>query len=74
VAATLTRVATRIEIEQLKSLLDEGAQLVDVLPEDDYAGEHLPRALSIPLKQLDAETTASLGKQNPVVVYCNDYL
>ena len=66
--------ATRIEIQQLKALLEQGAQLVDVLPEAEYGEEHLPRAVNIPLKQLDAATTAGLDKKNPVVVYCSDYL
>ena len=66
--------ATRIEIQELKALLDDGAQLVEVLPEAEYRDEHLPRAVSIPLKQLDRETTAALDKKNPVVVYCWDYL
>ena len=66
--------ATRIEIEQLKALLDDGAQLVEVLPEAEYREEHLPGARSIPLKLLDAATTAPLDKKNPVIVYCWDYL
>ena len=66
--------ATRIEIHELKALLDDGAQLVEVLPEAEFAEEHLPGALSIPLKQLDVTTTAPLDKKNPVVVYCWDYL
>lgn len=65
---------TRIEIQELKSLLASGAQLVEVLPEDEHREEHLPNALNIPLKQLDASTTAVLDKANPVVVYCWDYL
>ncbi len=59
---------------QLRALLDDGAQLVEVLPEPEYREEHLPGAINIPLKQLDAQTTASLDKKDPVVVYCNDYL
>ena len=66
--------ATRIEIQQLKALLDDGAQLVEVLPEAEYREEHLPGAQSIPLKQLDAATTAALDTTNPVIVYCWDYL
>ena len=66
--------ATRIEIQQLKALLEQGAQLVDVLPEAEYGEEHLPRAVNIPLKRLDPSTTAGLDKKNPVVVYCWDYL
>ena len=65
---------TRSEFEELRQLLDAGAQLVEVLPPAEYRDEHLPGAVSIPLKQLDAETTAALDKRSPVVVYCWDYL
>jgi rhodanese-related sulfurtransferase len=51
----------------------EHAQLVEVLPADEFADEHLPGAINIPLKTLDAESTASLDRQRPVIVYCNDY-
>ena len=54
--------------------MDEGAPVVEVLPEDDFSELHLPGAVNIPLKELDAETTAGLDKANPVVVYCWDYL
>ena len=64
----------RIEIDQLKELLAGGAQLVEVLPSEEYKEQHLPGAVNIPLKQLDAKTTASLDRANPVVVYCWDYL
>jgi rhodanese-related sulfurtransferase len=66
--------ADRVDITGLRSLLDGGAQLVEVLPEEDYRELHLPGAVNIPLKELDAETTAGLEKSNPVVVYCWDYL
>ena len=65
---------TRIEIDRLRELQSAGAQLVEVLPPEEYEEEHLPGAVSIPLKRLDAETTATLNKTNPVVVYCWDYL
>jgi rhodanese-related sulfurtransferase/CBS domain-containing protein len=65
---------TRIEIDRLQRLLADGAQLVEVLPADRYAKQHLPGAINIPLKELDASTTAVLDKRNPVVVYCADYL
>jgi rhodanese-related sulfurtransferase len=65
---------TRIEIGELRSLLDRGAQLVEVLPQEEYDEEHLPGAVNIPVKELDARTTAQLDKANPVIVYCWDYL
>ena len=49
-----------IALAQLQGLLADGVQLVDVLPPEEYAAEHLPGAVNIPLKQLDAETTAQL--------------
>ncbi|MEA2436292.1 MAG: phage shock protein [Thermoleophilaceae bacterium] len=65
---------TGIEIERLRELLDGGVQLVEVLPAEEFEEEHLPGAINIPLKALDAQSTATLDKSNPVVVYCWDYL
>ena len=52
---------------------EEGAQLVDVLPREEYVDEHLPRAVNIPLKELDRETIARFNRDAPVIVYCHDY-
>ena len=52
---------------------EEGAQLVDVLPREEYEEEHLPGAISIPLKELDRETIARFNRDAPVIVYCRDY-
>jgi rhodanese-related sulfurtransferase len=66
---------TPIDNEQLRSLLDEGvAQLVEVLPAEEYNDEHIPGAISLPLKQLDATTVEVLDRSRPVVVYCWDYI
>ncbi len=65
---------TAIDRDQLQSLLeDEQAQLVEVLPPDEYDDEHLPAAINIPLKTLDRETTQQLERERPVIVYCYDY-
>jgi rhodanese-related sulfurtransferase len=66
--------AERIENTRLRQLIDEGVQLVEVLPAEDYDELHLPGAVNIPLKSLDAETVAGLDRANPVAVYCWDYL
>ena len=66
--------ATRIDLGQLRQLLDGGDQLVEVLPAAEYRDEHLPGAINLPLKQLDATTTAQLDRSRPVVVYCWDSL
>jgi len=58
--------------EVLRLLREEQAQLVEVLPPDEYADEHLPGAINIPLKALDRETTRRLDRERPVIVYCYD--
>ncbi len=60
----------RAEVQRL--LLEEQAQLVEVLPPDEYEDEHLPGAINIPLKTLDRDTTSSLDRARPVIVYCYD--
>ena len=62
---------TSIDRHELQRLLTEKeAQLVEVLPADEYADEHLPGAINIPLKELDQETTGRLDPARPVIVYC----
>jgi len=60
-------------VSEVKQLLAQGAQLVDVLGEDDFQHDHLPGAINIPLKRLDAGAVASLDRSRPVLVYCNDF-
>lgn len=64
----------KLDYRGLRRLLDEGAQLVEVLPALEYVEEHLPGAINIPLKQLNADSAAQLDKARPVIVYCWDYL
>ena len=64
-----------IDIVHLRELLrGSDVQLIEVLPETEYAEEHIPGAINIPLKTLDQSSTAQLDKDRPVVVYCWDYL
>ena len=65
---------TRIERDELQVLTGQGAQLVEVLPADEYGWAHLPGAVNLPLKSLTAKTTAQLDKSLPVIVYCWDGL
>jgi rhodanese-related sulfurtransferase len=65
---------TQVLYPELRRLLDEGAQLVEVLPPEEYAEMHLPGASNVPLKRLDAQTTVDLDKRRAIVVYCWDAL
>jgi rhodanese-related sulfurtransferase len=62
-----------IHRSEVRRLIDAGAQLVEVLPAREYAEEHLPGAINIPLKELDGGTAARLRRDLRVIVYCHDY-
>ena len=63
---------TFIDRHELQRLIERGAQLVEVLPKEEYEEEHLPGAISIPLRKIDAEAPEKLDPNRPVVVYCWD--
>jgi rhodanese-related sulfurtransferase len=58
---------------EVKRLLERGAQLIDVLPPEDFETDHLPGAVNIPLKKFSAAAVANLDRNRPVIVYCNDF-
>ncbi len=63
-----------IGLDELDRLLASGATLVEVLPAGEYADEHLPGAINLPLKTLDAHAADALPADRPIVVYCWDSL
>ena len=64
---------TPIDRGQVQHLLEQGGQLIEVLPQDEYEDEHLPGAINIPLKTIGRETTRQLDRDRPVIAYCYDY-
>jgi rhodanese-related sulfurtransferase len=63
---------TEIGRETVQQLVANGAQLVEVLPKEEFDERHLPGAIHIPLRNIDAGVRASLAPERPVVVYCWD--
>jgi rhodanese-related sulfurtransferase len=61
-----------VDREEMQRMVAAGAQLVEVLPAEEYAEDHLPGAISIPLRHIDAEGTSQLDKSRAVIVYCWD--
>jgi rhodanese-related sulfurtransferase len=61
-----------IERDEVRKLIDQGAQLVEVLPQEEFDEEHLPGAINIPLRRIDQEAERRLDLSRPVVVYCWD--
>ena len=64
---------TVIDRHGVQQLVQQGAQLVDVLGAREYEAEHIPGALNIPLKNLDRATAKRLDSRRPVITYCHDY-
>jgi rhodanese-related sulfurtransferase len=65
-------VPTDVDRRELQRLVERGAQLVEVLPREEYEEEHLPGAINIPLRKIDAEARERLDPSRPVIVYCWD--
>ncbi|MGH7760703.1 MAG: rhodanese-like domain-containing protein [Candidatus Dormibacteraceae bacterium] len=63
--------ATLIDREAVREMVKRGAQLVEVLPAKEYEEDHLPGAVSHPLRQLDKEAD-KIDRNRPVIVYCWD--
>ena len=56
----------------VRRLADQGAQLVEVLPANEYAEDHLPGAINLPLRRLEQQATKVLNRRRAVIVYCWD--
>jgi rhodanese-related sulfurtransferase len=65
---------TTVDLDGLRRLLADRAQLIEVLPREEYEELHLPGAINIPLKELTAESARQLDRARDVVVYCWDGL
>ena len=63
---------TNIGREGVRRMVAEGAQLVEVLPKEAFDEQHLPGAIHLPLRKIDAGVRASLNPERPVVLYCWD--
>lgn len=62
-----------IDRDEVQRLLQDGAQLVEVLPNEEYDREHIRDAVNIPLEDFSSESLSQLNPDKPVIVYCWDY-
>jgi rhodanese-related sulfurtransferase len=62
-----------INRNDVQRLMADGAQLVEVLPENEYNEAHLPEAINMPLKKLDAQSVKQFDPARPVITYCHDF-
>jgi phage shock protein E len=57
--------------DEVRRFIEEGAQIVEVLPREEYEEEHLPGAINLPLRKIENDRS-DLDPNRPVVVYCWD--
>ena len=69
---SVPRMPEPVRFQRVMQLVEEGAQLVEVLPREEYGEQHLPGAISLPLKELDADAVAGLSRDKAAIVYCWD--
>jgi rhodanese-related sulfurtransferase len=62
----------QVHRDEVRRLAANGAQLVEVLPQAEYEDEHLPGAIHLPLKELNAESALALERDRLVIVYCHN--
>ena len=62
--------------DDVHKLIDDGAQVVEVLERRQYEAAHLPSALHLPAWEMTRSRVeaAGLDAARPVVVYCFDSL
>lgn len=60
--------------EDVRRLMQGGAQLVEALSANAYQKIHIQGAISLPLYEMDRETVrGKLERGRPVITYCANY-
>ena len=62
-----------VDRDGVRRLMEQGAQIIDVLPAREYGEDHLPGAVNLPLRKIEAEACRELDPGRPAVVYCADF-
>jgi rhodanese-related sulfurtransferase len=60
------------ERDEVRALIERGAQVVEVLGPEEFEEDHLPGAINLPLRKLEREARTGLDPARPVLVYCWD--
>jgi rhodanese-related sulfurtransferase len=60
------------ERSEVQSLIDGGAQVVEVLGSEEFEEDHLPGAINLPLRKLETDVVGVLDRSRPILVYCWD--
>ena len=62
----------QVDLDGLRRLMEQEAQVVDALPAREYGEDHIPGAINLPLRRIETEAREVLEPGRPIVVYCAD--
>jgi rhodanese-related sulfurtransferase len=57
---------------EVRALIEQGAQVVEVLDAEEFEEDHLPGAINLPLPKIETDARKLLDASRPVLVYCWD--
>ena len=63
-----------VDHREVLAMLSAVAQILDVLPAQEYNGAHVKGAVHIPLPRILADAPMLLDRSQRTVVYCRDSL
>ena len=58
--------------DDVRRLVDQGAQIVEVLERRQYQAAHLPGAVHLPAWELTEQRAAAFDRHQALIVYCFD--
>jgi rhodanese-related sulfurtransferase len=58
-----------VSASEARSIIDAGAQVIDVRTQVEYEAGHIPGSRHIPLSDVQRES-AELDREQPVILYC----
>jgi rhodanese-related sulfurtransferase len=61
-----------IDRDEVRQLLEKGAQIAEALPAKEYEEDHLPGAIHMPPRRIETDAKTVLDPARPVIVYCWD--
>jgi rhodanese-related sulfurtransferase len=61
-----------IRRHEVQALMEKGAQVVEVLPAEEFKEDHLPGAINLTLRGIEAKAREKLDRSRPVITYCWD--
>ncbi|MEO8456682.1 MAG: rhodanese-like domain-containing protein [Chloroflexota bacterium] len=64
--------AARVGHKEVQKLIEQGAQILDALPADDYAKQHIAGAINVPLEKFSQDLIRDLDPNKPTITYCFD--